>query len=121
MLSVLAGHIRNGDADPDPEAAVLDDQMNVNVTERSGGGGKDADSSSRMIEDTSPTTARLLQHRQLLNEMSAFSVSLSLFFWLHRFKVASEAAHLSNLAVVVVVIAVVVIVIPDSTRSPPLR
>lgn len=41
--------------------------QNVNVTSGSGGGGSE---SGRMLDDTSPTTARLLEHRQLLNEMS---------------------------------------------------
>ena len=61
-LLYITGHIKNGEA----EGPALDDQMNLNERQKDG-------ETSRMIEDTSPTTARLLEHRQLLNEMSEFS------------------------------------------------
>ena len=54
----IAGHVRNGEPEAQP-----DGQMNYCERQKEG-------ESSRMIEDTSPTTARLLEHRQLLNEMS---------------------------------------------------
>ena len=53
----IAGHVRNGEPEAQP-----DGQMNYGEPQKG--------ESSRMIEDTSPTTARLLEHRQLLNEMS---------------------------------------------------
>ena len=56
----ISGHIRNGEPEAQP-----DGQMNFNERQKEG-------ETSKMIEDTSPTTARLLEHRQLLNEMSTF-------------------------------------------------
>ena len=53
----IAGHVRNGEPEAQP-----DGQMNYCERQKEG-------ESSKMIEDTSPTTARLLEHRQLLNEM----------------------------------------------------
>ena len=54
----IAGHVRNGELEAQP-----DGQMNFCEQQKEG-------ESSKMIENTSPTTARLLEHRQLLNEMS---------------------------------------------------
>ena len=57
----FAGHMRNGEPETLP-----DGQMNFNERQKEG-------ETSKMIGDTSPTTSRLLEHRQLLNEMSKYS------------------------------------------------